>query len=130
MEIGAELPKHFLISHDPSECCDASKKKLAVVPNKQNEGDVGIYGPALPPRNTRKELNSLHEDENVGGLYGPAKSTHNDEVDVVTELDDEDKDGGGLYGPALPPGFKQKSSAIIGPCRPAKPQGLHEDKTG
>ena len=118
MEIGAELPKHFLISHDPSECCDASKKKLAVVPNKQNEGDVGIYGPALPPRNTRKELNSLHE------------STHNDKVDVVTELDDEDKDGGGLYGPALPPGFKQKSSAIVGPCRPAKPQGLHEDKTG
>ncbi len=139
MEIGPRLPPNHLVSkifHDPGECrsdeCDdTSIKKPEVVPNKQNEDDVCIYGPALPPRNCRKVKTEPGNQGDVDMLmYGPAfitQSTRNDfsELECLNEGNDGDS-----YGPALPPGFKQKSTTIIGPCRPQVLYEDYEDKTG
>ena len=36
----------------------------------------------------------------------------------------------GIYGPAVPPGFKQRTSDIVGPCRPENSQHLKKIATG
>ena len=77
MEIGPQIPKHLVskISSDSTECAEdvATDKKLKIVPSKESECFVDIYGPALPP------------------------------------------------------GFKQRTTDIVGPCRP---QNAQQNNTG
>lgn len=95
-------------------------------------------GPQLPPDLACKIFHSKtdvrendstsdrHNEETIDSEI-PTTGEHFDDDEV--ENDGEDVQNEELFGPVLPPGFKVKPTAVIGPCRPT-PEVLGELETG
>ena len=94
-------------------------------------------GPQLPPhlshKTSQNEGQDSHQtdkrnDSNLKTIDSESTRTreHNGEVIEDGSVDVQDQE---IFGPALPPGFKPKPTAIIGPQRP-EPGITDESNTG